>query len=799
MRWERNQITHTSRLRDFLPHANSSTRRLDQSLKVVLVIIFAAVFVLWGERRAQAADGDLDPTFGSGGKVITDFNNTEDQLYRIAIQPDGKIVAIGSTRTSSESSKYALARYNPDGTLDATFGIGGKVKTVIANVLESATGLIILPNGKIMIAGSIAQPAASDSSFALLRYNANGSLDTTFGNGGIVTTNIGNYFDSIGRIALQSDGKIVAEGFTATFTGSSNQRKSDIVLARYNPDGSLDATFGNGGLVISDIDPDFADDALALMIQPDGKLVIAGADREDFLVARYNSNGTLDTTFGNNGFTRTDMNNQSDDLAAGAILQPDGKIILAGFAQQACCTLQTAFAMARYTSNGLLDPTFGNGGKVVFGSGELTSVVLQPGGNIITLGHSGANSSLSRFNANGSLDSTFGNAGSVSTNFGGDNLESENLILQTDGKLVASGFSEKPFYKNSDFVLARYLVGQAATPTAGPATISGRITTPDGSPLGGSVIRLNGVTSRTTISNGAGNYRFENVGTGNFYTVTPSLANYSFAPDSHSFSLVGNMTEAGFTANADASQSANAIDTTEYFVRQQYLDFLGREPDQGGLKYWSSQFDGCNGDATCVRNKRIDVSAAFFASLEFQQTSSYVYDLYAGTLGRTLNYVEFNIDRAQVLGGAGLDHAKIAFSQEFVQRPEFTNRYPAGMTREQFVDAIIQTMQLRTGMLMTYHRDGFLSDYDTGGRALVARHAAEASAFVAAEYNKAFVLMEYFGYLRRDIDQGGYMFWLEVLSRGAGHRGMVCAFLTSSEYQFRFSGIVTRSNAECGQ
>jgi uncharacterized delta-60 repeat protein len=799
MHWKTNQATHESRLRGFLPDANSRTQPVDRTRKLLLVIIVAATVGLSGVLQAQAADGDLDPTFGNGGKVITDFNNTEDQLYRIAIQPDGKIVAIGSTRTSSESSKYALARYNPDGTLDATFGTGGKVKTVIANVLESATGLFILPNGKIMIAGSIAQPATTDTSFALLRYNSNGSLDTTFGNGGIVKTNIGTYIDGIGRIALQSDGKIVAVGFTATFTGSSNQRKSDIVLARYNPDGSLDPTFGNGGIVISTIDPDLADDALALLIQPDGKVVLAGADREDFLVARYNTNGTLDTTFGTNGFTRTDIDNQSVDLAAGAILQPDGKIILAGSAQQACCTLQTAFAMARYTSNGFLDLTFGTLGKVVFGSGELTSVVLQQSGKIIVLGNSGANFSLSRFNANGSLDSTFGNAGSVSTNFGGDNIVSENLTLQADGKLVASGFSEKPFFQNSDFALARYLVGTSSAPTAGPATISGRITTPDGAPLAGAVIRLNGPTSRTTITDGAGNYRFENVGTDNFYTVTPSLANYSFAPSSRSFSLVGNMTEAGFTASADASQSANAIDTTEYFVRQQYRDFLGREPDQGGLRYWSSQFEVCNGDATCIHNRRIDVSAAFFASREFQQTGSYVYGLYAGMLGRTLNYGEFNADRAHVLGGAELEQAKTAFAQEFVQRSEFINVYPADMTREQFVDAVIQRMQVRAGVSMTDSRDGFLSDYDTGGRALVARHASEASAFVDAEYNKAFVLMEYFGYLRRGGDQRGYAFWLDVLNRGAGHRGMVCSFITSTEYQQRFSTVVTHTNTECPQ
>jgi hypothetical protein len=337
------------------------------------------------------------------------------------------------------------------------------------------------------------------------------------------------------------------------------------------------------------------------------------------------------------------------------------------------------------------------------------------------------------------------------------------------------------------------------TPTAAPATIGGRITDPDGSPLGGASVQLSGAASRTTVTDGAGSYHFENMETDDFYSVSPSLANYTFSPPSRSFSLVGNMTDAGFTANPDASQSANAIDTVEYFVRQQYLDFLGREPDQGGLEYWSAQISQCGSDASCIRNKRIDVSAAFFASAEFQQTGSYIYGLYAGTLGRTPGYGEFMPDRAQVVGGSGLDPAKTAFAEAFVQRAEFTNRYPQSMSREQFVDAVIQTMQVRSGMFMTSYRDGFLNDYDAGGRALVVRHAAEASGFVAAEYNKAFVLMEYYGYLRRDIDPGGYAFWLDVLNNGAGSPGMVCAFLTSTEYQHRFSTVVTHSNGECGQ
>jgi subtilisin-like proprotein convertase family protein len=340
---------------------------------------------------------------------------------------------------------------------------------------------------------------------------------------------------------------------------------------------------------------------------------------------------------------------------------------------------------------------------------------------------------------------------------------------------------------------------RASAPTAAPANINGRITRADGSALGGTVVRLGGGATRTTVADSNGNYHFDGLDTGSFYSVTPVLSNYTFSPANRSFTLSGNITDAGFTANPDATQTANAIDMTEYFVRQQYLDFLGREPDAGGLAYWSDRISSCGNDAACISQRRIDVSAAFFRSDEFQATGSYVYGIYAGTLGRTISYNEFTSDRAQVPAGPGLDAAKTAFAANFVQRAEFTSRYPAGMTREEFVDAVLATMSQRSGVSHSGLRAGFLSDYDSGGRALVVRHAAEAADFVSAEFNQAFVLMEYFGYLRRPEDQGGYLFWLDVLNRNGGdHRSMVCSFLTSTEYQHRFSSVVTRTNAECG-
>lgn len=421
-------------------------------LKRVIIFVLGMLLLVSGTWRVtQAANGDLDPTFGNGGKVVTDFSSSTDWLSRIAIQPDGKIIAIGDTHPSHRG---ALSRYNPDGTLDPTFGNGGKVITV-ANVRESAAGLLILPNGKIMISGSIDLPSSSNSSFALLRFNADGSVDSTFGNGGLVTTNIGIDDDRAYSIALQSDGKIVAAGRRGIQFYPSEQRKGNVALARYNPDGSLDTTFGNGGIVINDFGQGLESYAIELIIQPDGKLVIAGESSYRFLVARYNSDGTLDSTFGDSGHAFGNFSSNWDG-ATDAALQPDGKIILVGWS--VLNSPYDSFAMARFNSDGSLDQTFGNGGKVLIpNEGDLEAVALQSDGKVIALGSSDS-FVLLRFNVNGSLDPTFGSGGTVATSFGGAAAAGGDLVFQADGKFLAGGYTSTDIYfTNSDFALARYM------------------------------------------------------------------------------------------------------------------------------------------------------------------------------------------------------------------------------------------------------------------------------------------------------------------------------------------------------
>ncbi len=347
---------------------------------------------------------------------------------------------------------------------------------------------------------------------------------------------------------------------------------------------------------------------------------------------------------------------------------------------------------------------------------------------------------------------------------------------------------------------------QVASPTAAPASISGRVTTSDGLPLAGATINLLGANVAQTITAANGNYKFDNLDTGAFYTVAAARVNYTFTPTNRSFSLLGNKLDAVFTAIPDAAVLANPLDTDLFFIREQYLDFLGREPDAGGLAYWSDQIHQCGSDAACTNSRRIGVAGAFFIEQEFQQTGSFVYRLYSAALGRQLSFAEFSQDRRHVVDGASLETNKLAFADAFVQRPEFVRKYIAGTNAEGFVDAVIQTVQQSCGVDMTGERRTLVARYNTGrslieSRSLVLREVVEDEGFKQGEYNRAFVLMEYFGYLRRDPDKGGYDFWLNVLNEREreNYRGMVCAFITSSEYQRRFSSVVSRSNADCSR
>jgi hypothetical protein len=335
-----------------------------------------------------------------------------------------------------------------------------------------------------------------------------------------------------------------------------------------------------------------------------------------------------------------------------------------------------------------------------------------------------------------------------------------------------------------------------AAPTATNGIVSGRITDQNGASVAGAVVNLSGSQNRKTITDSAGNYIFESVETSGFYTVAPSLVNYHFSPENRSFSLLANKTDAIFTATRDAVISGNAIDTPEYFVRQHYLDFLGREPDESGFNFWSDQMLTCASDVNCLEQRRINVSAAYFLSIEFQETGGLVDALYRASYGRRPLFAEFipdaqNVARGVIVGQSNwrelLTTNKQAFVEAWVQRPAFISAY-GSLANDKYVDALISHTGVSFGQS---ERDALVSSLSSGAltRAAVLQRIVEDERFVRAKSNETFVMMEYFGYLRRDPDESGYQFWLNKLNQFNGNfvqAEMVKAFIVSSEYRQRF-------------
>ena len=241
----------------------------------------------------------------------------------------------------------------------------------------------------------------------------------------------------------------------------------------------------------------------------------------------------------------------------------------------------------------------------------------------------------------------------------------------------------------------------------------------------------------------------------------------------------------------------NTINEAQFFVRQHYLDFLNRNPDSGGLNYWTGQITQCANNDSCIKTQRITVSAAFFIEQEFQDTGSYVYRFYKASYDRRPTHAEFVADRALVVGGPNLEAQKQAFANDWVGRAAFQQVYPTTMTIEQFVNKLFDMAELTP---FTSERQQLIAEMQGGKtRAQAVRDVIEIAAFKTREYNPSFVLMQYFGYLRRNPDQGGYNFWLDILNNRApnNYRGMVCSFITSREYQERFGPQLRRSNADC--
>lgn len=448
---------------------------------LVLVAILATTVMV------SAADSDLDPSFDGDGIVTTSHGEFE-QINDIVIQPDGKIVAAGHSGIFHDSIQEPLsmmvARYNADGSLDATFGSGGIVTTDIGTYAK-AWAVAIQADGKIVIggrSGTLFQP-----DFTLVRYNPNGSLDTSFGTGGIVITSFGA-FAQIEDVAIQPDNKIVVTG-DAPGAGS----LSMFTVARYNTDGSLDATFDGDGVSQAvpagfSVSPGLVPQAIAL--QADQKIAIAGFCLDSslkFCVSRYNSNGSLDNTFDSDGLVMTDFDSSSGGFANDLSIQADGRIVAAG---QSFSPSGVIPALARYNPDGSLDTSFDSDGRVTMPNSvqfESAALALQSNGKMVIVGRGflffGSVITVARFNSDGSIDQTFGSGGIVTTSVGTEQSAATAVATQTDGRIVAGGYGNFDIGAEatlSDFALVRYGVAANHPPNV---TITG--------PPSGSIFAVN--------------------------------------------------------------------------------------------------------------------------------------------------------------------------------------------------------------------------------------------------------------------------------------------------------------------
>jgi hypothetical protein len=279
--------------------------------------------------------------------------------------------------------------------------------------------------------------------------------------------------------------------------------------------------------------------------------------------------------------------------------------------------------------------------------------------------------------------------------------------------------------------------------------------------------------------------------------VFPDPGLNGFLDDGAVFFIADDEDTQGLAGIAFGDLPPNPINDGQFFVQQHYLDFLNRNADSGGLNFWTHAITQCGADQLCLKANRITVSAEFFISMEFQDTGSFVYRFYKAFYGRRPAYVEFVADRNSVIGGTDLEAKKQNFANDWVSRAVFQQSYPLTMTRDQFVNKLFDTAGL---VPYTAERQQAITDMQNGKtRAQVLRDVIELSDFRTREYNPSFVLMQYFGYLHRNPDQGGYDFWLNVLDNRApnNYRIMVCSFLTSHEYQERFGLQLRQTNVDC--
>jgi uncharacterized delta-60 repeat protein len=822
-----------------------------ESLEERRLLSVGAIRFLSGEPPAAA----LDPTFGTQGIALTAIPGNNSGLMSVIALPDGKLLAAGTAQPDGENGNYTLARYNADGSLDASFGDNGLASTAINGTLWGAA---LQSDGKIVVAGN----SIISNNTTILRYNADGSLDASFGTNGRVNTPIGGG----SQIAVQADGKIVViSGYQGGFG-----------IARYNVDGSLDETFGTGGIVRTQIGADDRSNPWGLAIQPDQKVLVAGSvwDGAKFNVGvvRYNADGSLDQSFGAGGIVITSLGAYGGGVDTVKV-QPDGKIVVSGSsASNEVGAYGSKGALVRYNADGTRDASFGQDGiEILPFTSWLGDFVVQPGGDIVAAGMVGYfGFSVFRFRSDGTLDTSFQGSGyAVAPDVQG---AAQGIAVQADGNYVVAGIAlEQP---DNEFILARFL-GSAPPTTAGLADISVkknsaptklslwpsfsegespsslwtyavvgntnpalfssiavdndtgeltlsygpdvlgnavltiRATDPDGlsieTPLnvavnfvnqppsfvsGGDVI-VNENAGAQSVANWAANItpgpEPDEANQSLHFIVTADDASLFAVPPSID-SLTGTLT---FTLAADAVGTAHVnvqlhdnggtanggVDTStaqtftitiqpigtphERYVEAVFHDVLGRAPDDEGLAYWSARLDA----GAAIRT----VAAAVAHSDEYY-ANFVIKPGYLKLFGRAADDAGVKHWTAQLHHGL----TDQEFSAALVSSDEFYRN--AGGANVGWVDA---AYSLLLGRSVDTAGESYWNDQLSAGRSLsqVARRIAG-----SRENNAQLISDDYDHYLHRAADDEGLAYWLKQFSAGKTNEDLIASFTGSVEY-----------------
>jgi uncharacterized delta-60 repeat protein len=819
----------------------------------------------------------LDPTFGNGSyAAVPGLTNAADAV----VQPDGKIVVAGNTLVRFQGDvimgsftlpdKFAVTRFNPDGGLDTTFGTGGQVLAGFGSDQSSGTlgdvanGVALQPDGKIVVAGSVPRPATSAHDFVLIRFNADGSLDTGFGTGGLVTVSPAGWGG--GAVAVQPDGKIVTLG-------------SGFTVMRFDATGQPDSGFGTGGSVTTTFAGLSLVSAMDVALQPDGKIVAAGGGGSYFGAARYDAAGRLDPSFGSGGPVAVNLAVHSGPIRLA--LQSDGKVVLAGTRNGTSGGFSTDFVVARFNADGSLDAGFGSGGMVVTDLDKLDSLFglgLQPDGKIVAAGttasdyHTGPAPSdnfavnlrmaLARYDPDGSPDATFGSHGQATPTFvGGGNA----VLAQPDGKLLLAGdgavirllaaapigppdvrFVEQVYEdvlgRSADAAGLATWTGllhtggtyaQVAAGVLGSAESQARVVAdvytrflnraPDPSGLAGGVAFLAaGGTLGRLEANGGGSEEF--------YRTRAQGADIGFLTVLYSTGLKRDLDPAGEATFGQllaqgmsrtevaqivlGSQEAHGVVVSDY-----YRQFLARQAQLGEMQGWVAALNhGVRPEqvAAAIQN-----SPEYLAPLLTDPANAvFVRHVYSGLLGREADAAGLAHFTALLDRGDATPFHVVAMLQaspeyrthvvqgiytELLDRaadPSGVNSgvaaLAAGMTAEQLRAAVLGSAEYFAergagtdpGFVAALYRDVLGRAPDSSGQmhALMSlaggtsRRDVAAAVLASAEAHTREVQEAYQRYLGRDADSGGLDVFTQALQHGMTEDQVVRLLLASGEY-----------------